>query len=45
MTHDHDTRQAGHFKNIYSRITLKSMWLSIRADIAKSKSYFCVYHY
>ena len=24
MTHDHDTRQAGHFKNVYSRTTLTS---------------------
>ena len=24
MSHDHDTRQAGHFKNMYCRTTLKS---------------------
>ena len=24
MTHDHDTRQAGHFKNMYYRTTLKN---------------------
>ena len=30
MSHDHDTRQAGHFKNMYCRTTLKSMCLSIR---------------
>ena len=30
MSHDHDTRQAGHFKNMNCRTTQKSMCLSIR---------------
>ena len=37
MSHDHDTRQAGHFKNMYCRTTLKSMCLSIRGPVMWSK--------
>ena len=33
MSHDHDTRQAGHFKNMYCRTTLKSMCLSIKPGV------------
>ena len=33
MTHDHDTRQADHFKNMYCRTTLKLMCLSIRGPV------------
>ena len=37
MSHDHDTRQAGHFKNMYCRTTLKSMCLSIRGPVMWNK--------
>ena len=37
VTHDHDTRQAGHFKNVYCRTTLKSMCLSIRGPVMRNK--------
>ena len=37
MSHDHDTRQAGHFKNMYCRTTLKSMGLSIRGPVMWNK--------
>ena len=37
MSHDHDTRQAGHFKNMYCRTTLKSMCLSIRGPVLWNK--------
>ena len=37
MSHDHDTRQAGHFKNMYCRTTLKSMCLSIRGPAMWNK--------
>ena len=37
MSHDHDTRQAGHFKNMYCRTTLKSICLSIRGHVMWNK--------
>ena len=37
MTHDHDTRQAGHFKNMYCRTTLKSMCQSIIGHVMWNK--------
>ena len=37
MSHDHDTRQAGHFKNMYCRTTLKSMCLSVRGPVTWNK--------
>ena len=37
MSHDHDTRQAGHFKNMYCRTTLKSMCLSVRGPVMWNK--------
>ena len=37
MSHDHGTRQAGHFKNMYCRTTLKSMCLSIRGPVMWNK--------
>ena len=37
MSHDHDTRQAGHFKNMYCITTLKSMCLSIRGPVMWNK--------
>ena len=37
MSHDHDTCQAGHFKNMYCRTTLKSMCLSIRGPVMWNK--------
>ena len=37
MSHDHDTRQAGHFKNMYCRTTLKLMCLSIRGPVMWNK--------
>ena len=37
MSHDRDTRQAGHFKNMYCRTTLKSMCLSIRGPVMWNK--------
>ena len=37
MSHDHDTRQAGHLKNMYCRTTLKSMCLSIRGPVMWNK--------
>ena len=38
MSHDHDTRQAGHFKTMYCRPTLKSMCLSIRGPVMWKKT-------
>ena len=37
MSHDHDTRQAGHFKNMYCSTTLKSMYLSVRGPVMWNK--------
>ena len=37
VSHDHDTRQAGHIKNMYCRTTLKSMCLSIRGPVMWNK--------
>ena len=37
MSHDHDTRQAGHFTNMYCRTTLTSMCLSIRGPVMWKK--------
>ena len=37
MSRDHDTRQAGHFKNMYYRTTLKSMCLSIIGPVMWNK--------
>ena len=37
MSHAHDTRQAGHFKNMYCRTTLKSMCLSVRGPVIWNK--------
>ena len=37
MSLDHDTRQAGHFKNMYCRTTLKSMCLSVRGPVMWNK--------
>ena len=37
MSHDHATRQAGHFKNRYCRTTLKSVCLSIRGPVMWNK--------
>ena len=37
MSHDHDTRQAGHFKNMCCRTTLKSMCLSVRGPVMWNK--------
>ena len=34
----HDTRQAGHFKNMYCRTTLKSMCLSVRVLLCRTNS-------
>ena len=33
MNHDHDTRQAGHFKNMLCRTRLNSICLSIRGPV------------
>ena len=37
MSHAHDTRQAGHFKNMYCITTLKLMCLRIRGHVMWNK--------
>ena len=40
MSHDDDNRQTGHFKNMYCRTTLKTMYLSIRGPVMWNKPHY-----